>query len=337
MKKLKYIVGALVIALILGGFINQTINTRPGNDHAQSPRVGEKAPEIVGTAPDGSQYRLSSLKGKMVLIDFWAAWCGPCRRENPHVVNAYKEFKNKQYKNAEGFTVFSVSLDRNKASWIKAIREDNLMWKYHINDLTEQGSKSAADYNVSAIPTNFLVDGNGKIVAKNLRGNALKTTLEKFVKLKPGQKRVGTKIGNQAPEIKLKSPEGKTIALSSLRGKMVLVDFWAAWCGPCRRENPNVVKAYHKYKDKKFKNGDGFTVYGVSLDRNKQSWLNAIEKDKLVWDYHVSDLKYWQSEAAATYGVRSIPSNFLLDADGTIIAKNLRGSSLENFLESQLQ
>ena len=139
---------------------------------------------------------------------------------------------------------------------------------------------------------------------------------------------IGLAVGNIAPELKFSNPEGKEIKLSSLRGKMVLIDFWASWCGPCRMENPAVVKAYNKYKDAKFKNAKGFDVYSVSLDKNKESWLKAIKQDKLVWKSHVSDLKFWNSEAATLYGVESIPTNWLIDGNGIIVAKNLRGQNL---------
>jgi len=148
---------------------------------------------------------------------------------------------------------------------------------------------------------------------------------------------IGIKIGQRAPELVYDSPSGEKISLSSLRGKMVLIDFWAAWCPPCRAENPNLVKTYHHFKDKAFKNGSGFTVYGVSLDRNKEDWLAAIEKDGLVWESHVSDLKYWQSVAAAQYGVMSIPANFLIDGDGIIVAKGLRGQDLDDKLDEFLK
>jgi thiol-disulfide isomerase/thioredoxin len=140
-----------------------------------------------------------------------------------------------------------------------------------------------------------------------------------------------TSEGAIAPDLEFENPEGKKIKLSSLRGKVVLIDFWASWCGPCRRENPAVVAAYNKFKDK------GFDIYSVSLDQDKGRWIGAITQDGLVWKSHVSDLKGWQSAASAIYGVQSIPAQFLLDKEGRIIAKNLRGDQLSEKLSEILK
>jgi peroxiredoxin len=139
-----------------------------------------------------------------------------------------------------------------------------------------------------------------------------------------------TSVGAMAPELAFANPEGKILKLSDLKGKVVLIDFWASWCRPCRQENPNVVAAYKKYNKK------GFEIFSVSLDKDKASWVKAIEADGLIWPNHVSDLGYWNSQGAKIYGVSSIPATFLIGKDGRIIAKNLRGAALENTLKELL-
>lgn len=148
---------------------------------------------------------------------------------------------------------------------------------------------------------------------------------------------IGLNIGNKAPEINEKTSAGNVLKLSSLKGRLVLIDFWASWCGPCRRENPTVVEAYNKYKDSKFKNAKGFTVFSVSLDKDKAAWEEAIKADKLSWGNHVSDLMGWDAKFAGIYGVRSIPANFLIDGEGVIVGKNLRGPALEQAIKDLLK
>jgi peroxiredoxin len=132
-------------------------------------------------------------------------------------------------------------------------------------------------------------------------------------------------IGSPAPDISLPDPDGNIVRLSSLKGSYVLIDFWASWCGPCRKENPNVVRLYEQYHDQ------GFEIFGVSLDRKAEDWVKAIKDDGLTW-VQVSDLKYFESEAAREYNINAIPATVLLDKDGNIIAKNLRGKMLEDKL-----
>lgn len=147
------------------------------------------------------------------------------------------------------------------------------------------------------------------------------------------QAEVGLEIGNIAPEINLLDKDGNAISLSALRGKVVLIDFWASWCVPCVKEIPNLVKIYNEYKDVKFSIGDGFAIYGVSLDKDRKQWTSAIEKYHLSW-VNVSDLNFWKSEGAKIYNVRAIPASFLIDDNGIIIAKNLRGKQLVDTIES---
>jgi peroxiredoxin len=159
-----------------------------------------------------------------------------------------------------------------------------------------------------------LFNGLNKAVKKSKEGLVLRKTINGFM---------AVRIGAEAPLFQSPDTAGNTISLKDLRGKYVLLDFWASWCGPCREENPNVVKAYEQFKDKHF------TVLGISLDKSdkRDAWIKAIKDDGLVWS-HVSDLKFWNNEVAKLYSIRSIPQNFLLDPQGKIVAANLRGEEL---------
>ncbi|WP_317898180.1 TlpA disulfide reductase family protein [Aurantibacillus circumpalustris] len=175
------------------------------------------------------------------------------------------------------------------------------------------------DLNNAAIPLSEVIEALSYI-DKSLDGNS---------NIKSANKRVeaakGTMVGYKATDFSQNTPEGKKVSLSDFRGKYVLIDFWASWCRPCRMENPNVVAAYARYKDK------GFTVLGVSMDSNKDPWVNAIQQDNLTWT-HISDLKGWGNEVGKMYGVTGIPQNYLIDKDGKIIAKDLRGTALDEKL-----
>jgi thiol-disulfide isomerase/thioredoxin len=137
-------------------------------------------------------------------------------------------------------------------------------------------------------------------------------------------------VGVEMPDFAQNGVDDKPITLKSLRGKVVLIDFWASWCGPCRRENPNVVATYNKYKEK------GFEILSVSLDSDKERWLGAIQQDGLLWKNHVCDLRGWKNEVAGQYGVSSIPQTLLIDKEGKLIARNLRGEQLGEALKQLL-
>lgn len=225
---------------------------------------------------------------------------------------------------------YNTASQKGDYNTINAIREEyqNMNTKFigGLKDFVKAHPKSAVsgfviynDMNNPNVPFEDVVQAL-ELVDKSI-------TDTKFIKL--ASKRVesikGTMVGYPANNFSQNTPDGKVVKLSDFKGKYVLVDFWASWCGPCRMENPNVVMAYNKYKDK------GFTILGVSFDSNKDKWLEAIQKDNLTWQ-HVSDLKGWGNEVGKMYSISSIPQNLLIDKDGKIVAKNLRGPALEEKL-----
>lgn len=166
-----------------------------------------------------------------------------------------------------------------------------------------------------------LYNGLDKSVRKSTEGKAFDYYLKRLE---------STSVGKKAPGITQLTPEGEPFSLTDLRGKYVLIDFWAAWCPDCRRENPNLVKTYAAFKDKNFE------ILGVSFDRKLEDWVKAIKDDNLTWK-HISDLQSWQNAAGTLYGVRSIPQNILVDPEGVIVARNLHGEDLNAKLRELLQ
>jgi peroxiredoxin len=172
-----------------------------------------------------------------------------------------------------------------------------------------------------------------RTIAKNPSSpslNFLKNQLAERKKQVEQTQQTASWVGKPAPDLTMPGVDDQPVSLSSFKGKFVLVDFWASWCGPCRMENPNVVKAFNSYKNK------NFTVLGVSLDKEKAPWLEAIQKDHLAWA-HMSDLAFWDSKAVSTYKFQGIPYNVLIDPDGTVIGESLRGEELMNKLKEVIK
>ena len=278
--------------------------------------------QINADADNYQSYTIKGSKNSNAMLGFLIQY----RKKDSSLFSTLFNLDALQKQNAKDSSIFWLQKQRiSKINDLNEFVENNII----------SSTSPAVIYYSLGLSLRSMESAKVLALAKAAAEKTKATPLVEFVALLSTQVQTNTKaaaasVGNIAPEISLADPNGKIISLSSLRGKYVLVDFWASWCGPCRGENPNVVAAFEKYKNK------NFTVLGISLDDNKESWLEAIKVDKLNWQ-HISDLKKWESIVVGAYQIEGIPFNVLIDPTGKIIATELRGQALQETLASVLQ
>ena len=281
--------------------------------------------ENIQINADANNYQPYTIKGSatsQALINFLIEY----RKRDSSLMSTIYNLDALQKQNGKDSTIFWLQKQR-----ISKIDDINKL----VGNIISTSTSPAFVYYTLGLSLRSMESAQVLALAKAAAEKLKAEPLTQFANLLSTQVQANAKttaiaVGSMAPEIALPDADGKIITLTSLRGKYILVDFWASWCGPCRGENPNVVVAFEKYKKK------NFTVLGVSLDDNKESWLEAIKADNLNWQ-HISDLKKWESIVVSAYQIEGIPFNVLIDPTGKVIATDLRGEALQNTLASLLQ
>jgi peroxiredoxin len=310
--------------------------------------VGKPAPDFQVKDLKGEELTLEKYRGQVVLLDFWATWCGPCIREMPNVKRTYEKYKDQK------FQIIGISLDRSKTALETYIEREGLAWVHY----WDNNQKITNQYGVRGIPSTFLLDGEGVIRKTNLRGHSLETAVAELVKenltkpagvspqsipatklIKPSptpqksesleslKAKMNEWVGKPAPDFQVTDLKGEELSLEKYRGQVVLLDFWATWCGPCITEMPKIKKTYEKYKNQKFQ------IIGISSDKSKSPLEVYVEKEGLGWIHTWDENR----DLRNLYGIIGIPTAFLIDGEGVIRKASLGGFDVETAVAELVQ